>query len=135
MLDAMKVNLRTITWRSINIALIQNLKISKRSLCISRTKMISSDIIWTDFSARRETWKMRFTVMNSRSKRLTLQTKLSLMILIQNKEMTMKDTKMITTNFYKKFKIRELSLRMSTQDCHKLNIVSDKILWNKEPNI
>jgi hypothetical protein len=128
MLDAMKVNLRTITWRSINIALIQNLKISKRSLCISRTKMISSDIIWTDFSARRETWKMRFTVMNSRSKRLTLQTKLSLMILIQNKEMTMKDTKMITTNFYKKFKIRELSLRMSTQDCHKLNIVSDKIL-------
>ena len=124
----MKVNLRTITWRSINIALIQNLKISKRSLCISRTKMISSDIIWTDFSARRETWKMRFTVMNSRSKRLTLQTKLSLMILIQNKEMTMKDTKMITTNFYKKFKIRELSLRMSTQDCHKLNIVSDKIL-------
>lgn len=128
MLDAMKVNLRTITWRSINIALIQNLKISKRSLCISRTKMISSDIIWTDFSARRETWKMRFTVMNSRSKRLTLQTKQSLMILIQNKEMTMKDTKMITTNFYKKFKIRELSLRMSTQDCHKLNIVSDKIL-------
>ena len=128
MLDAMKVNLRTITWRSINIALIQNLKISKRSLCISRTKMISSDIIWTDFSARRETWKMRFTVMNSRSKRLTLQTKLNLMILIQNKEMTMKDTKMITTNFYKKFKIRELSLRMSTQDCHKLNIVSDKIL-------
>ena len=128
MLDAMKVNLRTITWRSINIALIQNLKISKRSLCISRTKMISSDIIWTDFSARRETWKMRFTVMNSRSKRLTLQTKLSLMILIQNKEMTMKDTKMITTNFYKKFKIQELSLRMSTQDCHKLNIVSDKIL-------
>jgi hypothetical protein len=128
MLDAMKVNLRTITWRSINIALTQNLKISKRSLCISRTKMISSDIIWTDFSARRETWKMRFTVMNSRSKRLTLQTKLSLMILIQNKEMTMKDTKMITTNFYKKFKIRELSLRMSTQDCHKLNIVSDKIL-------
>ena len=128
MLDAMKVNLQTITWRSINIALIQNLKISKRSLCISRTKMISSDIIWTDFSARRETWKMRFTVMNSRSKRLTLQTKLSLMILIQNKEMTMKDTKMITTNFYKKFKIRELSLRMSTQDCHKLNIVSDKIL-------
>ena len=128
MLDAMKVNLRTITWRSINIALIQNLKISKRSLCISRTKMISSDIIWTDFSARRETWKMRFTVMNSRYKRLTLQTKLSLMILIQNKEMTMKDTKMITTNFYKKFKIRELSLRMSTQDCHKLNIVSDKIL-------
>lgn len=124
----MKVNLRTITWRSINIALTQNLKISKRSLCISRTKMISSDIIWTDFSARRETWKMRFTVMNSRSKRLTLQTKLSLMILIQNKEMTMKDTKMITTNFYKKFKIRELSLRMSTQDCHKLNIVSDKIL-------
>ena len=124
----MKVNLRTITWRSINIALIQNLKISKRSLCISRTKMISSDIIWTDFSARRETWKMRFTVMNSRSKRLTLQTKQSLMILIQNKEMTMKDTKMITTNFYKKFKIRELSLRMSTQDCHKLNIVSDKIL-------
>ena len=104
MLDAMKVNLRTITWRSINIALIQNLKISKRSLCISRTKMISSDIIWTDFSARRETWKMRFTVMNSRSKRLTLQTKQSLMILIQNKEMTMKDTKMITTNFYKKFK-------------------------------